>query len=100
MAQRALLLGIFAVLLAACGTSTPADAPALDTAEPQARDESPAPDRAADDPAADPSTPPPAAEPADDDHPLAFTARVLSGGSLDLSRFAGQPVAVWMWAPW
>lgn len=27
-------------------------------------------------------------------------ARLLDGGSMDLGALSGQPVALWMWAPW
>lgn len=31
---------------------------------------------------------------------LDVEARVLGGGQVDLASFAGDPVALWMWAPW
>jgi hypothetical protein len=32
--------------------------------------------------------------------PLAFSARALSGGTVDASVFAGGHTVLWMWAPW
>jgi hypothetical protein len=31
---------------------------------------------------------------------LAFTARALDGGTVDLAVYSGDAVALWMWAPW
>jgi hypothetical protein len=44
-----------------------------------------------------------ATDPSDPEQPveaLAFTARSLTGGSVDLASFSGDAVALWMWAPW
>jgi hypothetical protein len=32
--------------------------------------------------------------------PLAFSARALSGGTVDASVYAGSHTVLWMWAPW
>ncbi len=61
-------------------------------------------------PAEDPKT---SAEPSETATPRAETddapdrvaaldvhARLLDGGSMDLGALSGQPVALWMWAPW
>lgn len=42
------------------------------------------------------STPRPAA----DSELLAFTAPTVDGGQLDGGELAGEPVALWFWAPW
>lgn len=34
------------------------------------------------------------------DGPLAFSARSLDGGTVEVATFAGGPVAMWMWTPW
>jgi hypothetical protein len=31
---------------------------------------------------------------------LGISGRTLDGGRLDVASFAGDPVALWMWAPW
>jgi hypothetical protein len=58
---------------------------------------SPPPVVATDEPAVDE---PEAVPTLDDDHPLAFTARELGGGTVDAAELAGGHVVLWLWTPW
>ena len=95
-----LAIGVIALTIAACGGT--------DTAAPSDLDEAPetvAPDddaEAADDqpaPSTDAATPADP-EPSPSGGPLDFTARTLAGGDLEVGVYAGDPVVLWMWAPW
>lgn len=63
-------------------------------------------DGAADEPATtagdsdDPETTAPAGEAGEDSELLAFTAETVGGEQFDGAELAGEPVALWFWAPW
>jgi hypothetical protein len=87
-----LLLG--GLLLGGCARDTahPGDGPVADPPPVDGIDDGPA--SAA---PADPADPQPGVG---GDHPLAFTARQLGGGSIDASDLAGGHVVLWLWTPW
>ena len=95
-----LAIGLVALVLSACGGADTAAPPDLASApEDAAPDDD---DGATDDrPATSDDTAVPAdPEPTPSDGPLDFTARTLAGGDLEVGVYAGDPVVLWMWAPW
>lgn len=84
-------------------TEAPTEAPADDAGSPP--DDEPAADREmADDPPGEDvarEDDPPVAPPADAAvEALDVQGRTLAGDRFDGREFAGQPVVLWMWAPW
>lgn len=78
------------VLLAACG-----DGP--EAAEDDTVDE---PAEAAATDSDDPEVPTPAGEAGAGSELLAFSAETVGGDQFDGAELAGEPVALWFWAPW
>jgi hypothetical protein len=93
-----LLLG--GLLLGGCAgdAAHPGDGPVADPPPVDGIDDGPTRGTAGGDaPVATTTDPPPSLG---EDHPLAFSARQLGGGSVDAGELAGGHVVLWLWTPW